>query len=208
MKCEKVGLGFTECSVLDIMQKKKLALILFVAFDVLILAFLAYAASRPDELRVQRDVSISAEAAKIYPYINDFHKWNAWSPWEKRDPSMKRTFSGAESGKGAVYEWDGNDEVGKGRMEIMDSIPSDKVVIKLDFIKPFEGHDTAEFSLVPDGANTKVSWLMYGPNNFLSKVMDCVFNMDKMLGTDFESGLSNLKTVTEAKATSAPASAD
>lgn len=191
-----------------VMQKKKLALILFVAFDTLIFAFLAFVLTRPDEFRVQREVSISADAAKIYPYINDFHNWNAWSPWEKRDPAMKRTFSGAESGKGAVYEWDGNDEVGKGRMEILDSNPPEKVVIKLDFIKPFEGHNTAEFSLAPDGKSTKVTWLMYGPNSFVAKVMDIFCNMDKMIGTDFESGLSNLKTLAETKSAAASGSSD
>jgi uncharacterized protein YndB with AHSA1/START domain len=160
-------------------------------------ALLAYAATRSNTFRVQRDLSINAPPEKIFPLINDFHSWPSWSPYEKRDPGMKRTYSGAEIGKGAVYEWDGNDNVGKGRMEILDTAPPNKVLIKLDFIKPFEGHNTAEFTIVAEGASSKVTWAMYGPKNFLAKVMHCFIDIDKMCGKDFAEGLSNMKTVVE-----------
>jgi uncharacterized protein YndB with AHSA1/START domain len=172
---------------------KKLAL----AVVVLVAAVLIFAATRPDTLRVERTVTIKAPAAKIFPFINDFHNWGSWSPYEKRDPNMKRTFSGAPSGKGAVYEWQGNSEVGAGRMEITDASAPSKIVIKLDFIAPFEGHNTAEFTMQPSGDATTVTWLMHGPNRYLGKVIGVFMNMDKMIGSDFETGLSNLKLATE-----------
>ena len=119
------------------------------------------------------------------------------SPWEKRDPNMKRTYSGAERGPGAVYQWDGNSEVGAGRMELTESTPSSHVAVKLDFIKPFEGHDVAEFTLVPAGDSTNVTWRMHGPNRYLGKVMMVFINMDKMLGKDFDQGLAGLKAAAE-----------
>src|SRR6185436_2103943 len=137
---------------------------------VLIAALLAYAATRPDTFRVERSASIKAPPEKIFPLINDFHKWDAWSPWEKMDPAMKRTHSGAASGKGAVYEWEGNDKVGKGRMEIAESSPPSKVAIKLDFLKPFEAHNTAEFTLEGKGDSTNVKWAMYGPSPYITKL--------------------------------------
>src|SRR5207344_784877 len=128
---------------------------------------LAFAATKPDTFRVQRAASIKAPPEKIFPLLNELHNWSAWSPYEKKDPAMKRTFSGAPSGKGAVYEWDGDSNVGKGRMEIIDAASPSKVVIKLDFIKPFEGHNTAEFTMEPKGDNTVVTWAMYGPSAFM-----------------------------------------
>jgi Polyketide cyclase / dehydrase and lipid transport len=163
---------------------------------VLLVAALAYAATRPDTFRVQRSTSIMAPSEKILPLVNDLRSHGTWSPWEKKDPAMKRTYSGAASGKGAVYEWDGNRNIGKGRIEITDASPS-KVVFKMDFFKPFEAHNTGEISLVPQGDATNVTWAMYGPSPFISKVMSLVFNMDKMIGREFETGLANLKTLTE-----------
>jgi hypothetical protein len=110
---------------------------------------------------------------------------------------MKRTFSGAPAGKGAIYEWDGNSKVGQGRMKIIDVAPPDKVAIKLDVIRPFEGHNTAEFTLVPRGDATSVTWSMYGPARYITKVMSTVFDLDKMIGNDFEVGLANLKATAE-----------
>jgi uncharacterized protein YndB with AHSA1/START domain len=170
---------------------------LALALVVLVAAVLIFAATRPDTLRVERTVTIKAPAGKIFPLINDFHHWATWSPYEKRDPNMKRTFSGAPSGKGAVYEWQGNSEVGSGRMEITDeSVPS-KIVIKLDFITPFEGHNIAEFTLQPSGDATTVAWLMHGPNRYLGKVIGVFMNMDTMIGGSFDEGLANLKAIAE-----------
>jgi uncharacterized protein YndB with AHSA1/START domain len=164
---------------------------------VLIAALLGFAATRPDTFRVQRATSIKAPPEKIFALINDFHSWGSWSPWEKMDPTMKRTHSGAANGKGAVYEWEGNNKVGKGRMEIMDTSPPSKVTIKLDFVKPFEGHNIAEFTLEAKGDSTNVTWAMYGPNPYIAKLIHMLFNMDNMIGKDFETGLANLKTVAE-----------
>lgn len=164
---------------------------------VVVAGILIYAATRPDTFRVQRSATIKAPPDKIYALINDLRLWNGWSPYEKKDPDMKRTFSGAPSGKGAIYEWDGNNNVGKGRMEITNTAPASKVVIKLDFIKPFEGHNTAEFTLEPKGDSTVVTWAMYGSASFMMKVMGIFMNMDNMIGNDFAVGLANLKTVAE-----------
>ena len=160
-------------------------------------AVLIFAATRPDAFRVERVASIKAPPEKIFTLINDLHGWAAWSPYEKKDPAMKRTFSGAANGKGAVYEWDGNKNVGRGRMEITDASAPAKIVIKLDFFEPFEGHNTAEFSMEGKGDATNVTWAMYGPASFISKLMGVFFNMDKLIGTDFEVGLANLKSMAE-----------
>jgi uncharacterized protein YndB with AHSA1/START domain len=158
---------------------------------------LVLASRKPDALRVQRSASINAAPETIFPLINDFRAWRAWSPYEDRDPNLQRTFSGADSGKGAVYEWNGNRQVGCGRMEILDAPPPHKIVIKLDFLKPFEAHNTAEFTLVPHGDTTNVTWLMHGAAPLLSKVMQVFMNMDNMIGKDFATGLANLKRITE-----------
>lgn len=171
--------------------------ILAVVLVVAVAAVLLYAATKPDSFSVQRALNIKAPPDKIFALINDLHGWGAWSPYEKKDPAMKRTFSGAASGKGAVYEWDGNKNVGKGRMEIIDASPHSKVVIKLDFISPFEGHNTAEFTMDPKGDDTNVTWAMYGPAPFISKVMQVFINLDTMIGKDFEDGLANLKKLAE-----------
>jgi len=164
---------------------------------ILIGAVLVYATTKPATFRVQRATRIKAPPEKIFALINDLHGWGAWSPYEKKDPAMKRTFSGAASGKGAVYEWDGNKNVGKGRMEITETSAPSKIVIKLDFFSPFEGHNTAEFTMEPNGDATDVAWTMYGPAPFMSKVMQVFCNMDNMIGKDFEIGLANLKMLTE-----------
>ena len=164
---------------------------------ILIAALLGYAATRPDTFRVQRSKSIHAQPEEFFALINDFHRWSSWSPYEKRDPAMKRTYSGAEQGKGAIYEWEGNSEVGQGRMEITDTSDPSRVTIKLDFIKPFEGHNVAEFALAPQGGTTNVTWSMDGPTPYLGKLIGVFMNMDTMIGKDFETGLANLKTATE-----------
>ena len=160
-------------------------------------AFLVYAATRPDSFRVERTVTINAPPERIFPLINDFQRWGAWSPFEKKDPGMKRTMSGVSSGKGAVYEWDGNKEIGQGRMEIVESVPPSRITLTLDFTRPFEAHNIVDFTLEPRGNSTQVTWAIHGPSPFISKVMGIVFNVDKMIGQDFEAGLAALKTVSE-----------
>ena len=172
-------------------------ILIVVAIAIVIAAILAYAATKPDTFSVQRSARIKAPPETIYAVINDFHRWIEWSPWERLDPSMTRTQSGAPSGTGAVYEWSGNGKVGAGRMEIKESVPASRVGIQLDFIKPFEGHNITEFTLVPQGDATQVTWSMHGPTPFISKLMQVVVNMDTMIGKDFEAGLANLEALTE-----------
>ncbi len=164
---------------------------------VLLALILIYGAFKPGDFRVQRTIVISAPPEKVFPLINDFHNWPQWSPWEKLDPNMKRTLSGPPSGPGAAYEWDGNNKAGKGRMEITGSVPSSKVAIKLDFIRPMEGSDTVEFTLQPNGNATKVMWEMSGPLTYPGKVMTIFVSMDKLIGGDFETGLANMKALAE-----------
>ncbi|HZT56595.1 MAG TPA: SRPBCC family protein [Burkholderiaceae bacterium] len=158
---------------------------------------LVFASTKPDSFSVQRSASIKAPPEKIFAVLNDFHRWTEWSPWEKLDPAMKRTLGGAASGKGATYAWEGNSKAGQGRMEIIESAPASKVGIQLDFIKPFEGHNIAEFTLTPQGDATRVDWVMRGPTPFVSKLMQVFVSLDAMIGKDFEEGLANLKRVTE-----------
>jgi uncharacterized protein YndB with AHSA1/START domain len=164
---------------------------------VAVAALFAYAATTPDTFRIERSVTVKAPPEKIFALIADLHGWRAWSPYETKDPGMTRTFSGAERGKGAVYEWDGNRQVGKGRMEIIEAKAPAQIVIKLDFIKPFEGHNTAQFTLAPRGEATDVTWAMDGPVPFVGKVMHVVIDMDRMIGRDFEAGLASLKALAE-----------
>ena len=173
--------------------------ILAVVLAIAIAIVLILAANKPDTLRVQRAAVVKAPAEKVFPLINDFHQWPAWSPWENKDPAMKRTYSGPQRGNGATYAWEGNKNVGAGRMEIIDASLPSKIVIKLDFFKPFEGHNTAEFTMLPQGdaATTNITWVMHGPAPFMSKVMQVFMNMDNMIGKDFEIGLANLKRLTE-----------
>ena len=170
---------------------------ILVALVVVIVGLLAFAATRPDTFSVVRAATIKAPPEKIYPLIADFRGWSLWSPWEKLDPAMKRTFEGPANGKGAIYAWEGDSKVGAGRMEITDAAPASKVVIKLDFLKPIEGHNTTEFVLAPAGDSTRVTWDMHGPSTFITKLMGVFVSMDSMVGKDFETGLANLKAATE-----------
>ena len=162
----------------------------------LVAVLLVWAATRPDSFSVERRIVIQAAPDKIHALIADFHRWPDWSPWEKLDPAMKRTFSGTAAGVGAVYGWQGNGEVGSGRMEVKLTTP-DKVSIQLDFIEPFEGHNTADFLLAPKDGGTEVRWVMFGPAPFVTKLMGIFVSMDAMIGKDFEKGLSQLKAVAE-----------
>jgi uncharacterized protein YndB with AHSA1/START domain len=171
--------------------------IVAVVLALAIAAVLILAARKPDTFRVQRATTVKAPPDRIFPLINDFHQWGSWSPYETKDPAMKRSYSGADSGKGAVYGWEGDKNVGSGRMEILDAKAPSKIVIKLDFFAPFEGHNTAEFTMLPQGDGTNVTWLMHGPSPFIGKIMHVFINMDRMVGKDFEAGLANLKRLTE-----------
>jgi uncharacterized protein YndB with AHSA1/START domain len=162
----------------------------------IIAAVLIYAATKPDHFRLERSTIIKAPPEKISAYLTDFKQWAAWSPWEEKDPTMKRSYSGAASGKGAQYGWVGNKNVGTGSMEVLDVQPH-KVTIKLDFLSPFEAHNTTEFHLEPQGDSTKMTWAMFGPSNYINKLMTVLFSMDKMVGPDFEAGLVKLKLAAE-----------
>jgi uncharacterized protein YndB with AHSA1/START domain len=164
---------------------------------IIIAAILILAARRPSVFRVERSTRIKAPAEKIFPLINDFHAWGNWSPYEKLDPAMKRTFSGAALGKGAVYGWEGNGKAGAGRMEIADVAAPSKVTIKLDFTKPFRASNMVDFTMVPQGGATQVTWAMHGPAPFMTKLFGLFMDMDKMIGKDFEQGLANLKAAAE-----------
>jgi Polyketide cyclase / dehydrase and lipid transport len=166
------------------------------AFVVLVAALLLFAATRPDSFSVERRIVIQAPAEKIQPLIADFHRWADWSPWERLDPAMKRTFGGPPAGVGATYGWQGNSDVGSGRMEIKAAAP-DKVSIQLDFLEPFEAHNTADFLLAPKDGGTEVRWVMSGPAPFVTKLMGVFVSMDSMVGKDFEKGLAQLKAVVE-----------
>ena len=171
--------------------------IIAILIGLLVLGVLIFAATKPDTFRVQRSASIKAPPERIFALINDFNAWPTWSPWEKKDPAMKRTLGATATGKGATYAWEGNKEVGQGRMEITEAVPSSKVVLKLDFLKPFEAHNTVDFTLEPKGDSTNVVWAMQGPTPYFVKIVHVFMDMDKMVGKDFEAGLANLKAAAE-----------
>jgi uncharacterized protein YndB with AHSA1/START domain len=171
--------------------------IVAIILAVAIAAVLVLAMTKSSTLRVQRSISIQAPPERIFPLISDFHQWLHWSPYERKDPAMKRTYEGAANGKGAVYAWNGDKNVGSGRMEILEASAPQRIVIKLDFFTPFEGHNTAEFTMLPQGDGTHVTWLMHGPARFMTRLIQVFMNLDNMIGKDFEAGLANLKTITE-----------
>lgn len=174
------------------MWKKILGLVVLV-----IVAVLAYAATRPDTFHVERSIVIDAPAGRIYPLIADFRQWGQWSPWEKLDPALNRTFTGAPSGVGAAYAWKGNREAGEGRMDLVDATPPSRIAISIHFIAPFDSTARAVFALTPDGTATRVAWSMDGPASFVTKLMTVFVPMDRMIGPDFERGLASLKAVAE-----------
>ena len=175
----------------------KIFALVAVVVVVAVAALLVYAATRPDSFRVERAATIKAPPEKIFAQVNEFKSWTAWSPWEKIDPALKRSYSGPPGGKGAAYAWEGNKDVGSGRMEITESTAPSKIVIRLDFLKPFEAHNTAEFTFVREGDATGVTWAMHGPSPYMSKLIGLFFSMDRMVGGMFEQGLANLKKSSE-----------
>jgi hypothetical protein len=160
-------------------------------------AVLLYAKTRPDTFRVQRSVLINAPAEAIFPLINDFHSWVSWSPYEKKDLHMKKTYGGPESGKGATYAWEGNNKVGSGKMEILDSTAPSKVLLSLEFFRPMKASNAGSFTLDPKDGGTEVTWSMEGRQTLMGKAMGLVMDMDSLVGKDFETGLQNIKTLTE-----------
>jgi hypothetical protein len=177
----------------------KIGLILTIAMVVVITGVLVFADTRPNVIEVSRSITIEAPPEKIFPLIDDFHHWPGWAPQDKEDPTMKRIYSGAEDGTGAISDWQGTGNAGKGRMTIVQSTAPTKVVVQVDFVRPFVAHNINEFVLQPSepGASTTVTWTMRGRNMFFMKVMDVFVNMDRTLGKHFEAGLQNLKTVSE-----------
>ena len=173
---------------------------ILIALLAIIVVFFVVVAMQPSDFRVERTATMSASPAAVFAQVNDFHKWEQWSPFAKRDPAMKKTYEGAAEGIGAVYAWSGNSEVGEGRTTITESRPSELITINLEFVRPFAGTSTAKFAFKPQGDQTAVTWSLEGKNNFMAKAVGLFMNMDKMIGGDFETGLASLKSATEAEA--------
>jgi hypothetical protein len=171
---------------------------ILIALVVIVIVFVVVVAMRPADFRITRKTTIAAPAEIIFQNVNDLHKWDAWSPWAKLDPAMKQTHEGTPAGVGAIYSWDGNKEVGAGRMTITESRTNEVIRIKLEFLKPFAAVNDTEFTFKQDGDQTAVTWTMSGKNNFMSKAFCMFMDMDKMVGGDFEKGLASLKTIAEA----------
>jgi uncharacterized protein YndB with AHSA1/START domain len=167
------------------------------AVAVLIAGVLIFAATKPNVFRVERSIEIAAPAEKIFPLIDDFHNWSKWAPQDKEDPTMQRIYSGPASGEGAISEWKSSGSAGRGRMMIVESVPSSKISIEVAFEKPFRAHNVNRFILEPAGSATKVTWTMRGRNLYVMKLMSVFTNMDRMAGKHFEDGLANLKTAAE-----------
>jgi uncharacterized protein YndB with AHSA1/START domain len=168
------------------------------AVAALVVVFVVFVATRPAAFRIERSIVVSAPPESAFAHVNDFHKWAAWSPWEKMDPTMKKTFDGAPAGAGAVYSWVGNQKVGEGRMTIEKSEAPSLVGLKLEFFKPWAATNATTFSFVPSDGGTKVTWAMDGAHaGFGAKAFSVVMNMDKLVGKDFERGLASLKTLAE-----------
>lgn len=176
---------------------KKILLGIVVLIIVLIAVFLVMVMLQPSHYQIERNATINAPAPVVFAQVNDFHKWNAWSPWANLDPNMKQSFEGQPSGVGAMYSWAGNSDVGEGKMTIIESRSGELIRIQLDFIKPFAASNTTDFVFTTQGNQTNVKWQMAGNNNFLAKAFSVFVNMDKMVGGDFEKGLAKLKAVSE-----------
>jgi len=171
---------------------------ILIAIAAIVVVFVVVVAIQPSEFRIVRSATISAPAPAVFAQVNDFHNWEAWSPWAKLDPAAKATFEGPSAGTGAIFRWAGNDKIGEGSMTITESRPSDLIRITLEFVKPFAATNTAEFTFEPEGNQTAVTWSMAGKNNFMAKAVSLFMNMDKMVGGKFEEGLANMKSVVEA----------
>jgi uncharacterized protein YndB with AHSA1/START domain len=167
---------------------------------VLLGALALFVASRPAAFHIERETAIAAPAERVFPLVNDLRVWPRWSPYETRDPSMQRSYEGADAGLGASYGWDGNDDVGAGRMTITESVPNERVAIRLEFLRPFVATNQVEFVFAPSEGATRVVWAMDGRNGFTGKLIALLMDMDAMIGADFEKGLAALKAAAEADA--------
>ena len=173
---------------------------ILIAIGAIVVILLIVVGMQPTDFQIQRSARIAAPAAIVFDQVNDLRKWEAWSPWDKIDPQLKRTYEGSPSGKGAIYRWVGNNKVGQGGMTIEESRPAELVKIKLEFVKPFTCTNAVNFTFKPQGDETEVTWTMTGKNNFMAKAMHLVMNMDKMVGGQFAQGLAQMKSVAEAAA--------
>jgi len=167
------------------------------ALAIVVAALLAYAATKPDTFRVQRSTGINAPAERIFPLIANLKSMNTWNPFVDPDPAIKIAYSGPDSGKGAAHTWRGNGKVGEGRIEITDAVPSSRVAMQLNMLKPMKAHNAVEFTLQPNGSETTVTWAMSGRQPFFAKLMTVFIDCDKMVGSQFERGLGKLKTISE-----------
>jgi carbon monoxide dehydrogenase subunit G len=181
---------------------------ILIAVALIIVVFLIVVALQPSDFHVTRSATISAPPEAVFAQVNDFHNWRAWSPWEKMDPELERSYEGPSAGTGAKYSWVGNSDVGEGSMTITESRPSELIRIKLEFIKPMEGTSDTEFTFEPKGDETEVTWDMKGENNFVGKAFCLFMNMDKMIGDQFEEGLARMKSVAERAPNREPAAAN
>jgi len=170
-----------------------------IVVGILVIAFIVVVATRPSTFRIVRSATMAAPAPVVFAQVNDFRAWQAWSPWEKKDPALHRTYEGAPAGTGAVYSWIGNKDVGEGRMTLVESRADGLIRIKLEFFKPFAATHTGEFNFTPQGDETLVTWSMTGQNSFCAKAFCMFMDMDKMVGSDFEKGLAQMKSVVEAE---------
>jgi hypothetical protein len=164
---------------------------------VLVVGFVALVATRPNDFKIVRSAALIAPQADVFAQVNDLHLWEEWSPWAKKDPTMKQVYDGPQTGVGSSYYWNGNKDVGEGRMTVTESTPVERVRLRLEFIRPFAGVNDVEFTFAPDGGKTLVTWTMTGKFNFITKAFCLFFNMDKMIGTDFEKGLAGIKSKVE-----------
>jgi hypothetical protein len=170
---------------------------ILIVLAVVIIGLVIVVSLRPAEFRVMRSTRIVARPEAVFAEVNDLHRWEAWSPWAKLDPNAKSTYEGPRAGVGAVFAWSGNNQVGEGRMTIVESRPNELVGFKLEFTRPFKATNAAEFTFRPEGNQTVVTWTMSGKNNFLSKAMGLFVNCDTMVGGQFEKGLTTMKSVVE-----------
>ena len=171
--------------------------IILIIVAIAVIAFVIFVASRPSEFSVTRSARIPAATTEVFEHVNDLHKWEAWSPWARLDPAAKNSFDGPSAGTGASMSWSGNNKVGQGKMTITESRPNGLIRFRLEFLKPFQATNTAEFTFSPEGNQTAVTWTMSGKNNFMFKAMGLFMNCDKMVGGQFEQGLANLSSVTQ-----------
>lgn len=172
---------------------------ILVAVVLVVAIFLIFVATRPADFKITRSLSMHAAPQAVFEQINDFQNWRNWSPWERLDPNLQRTYEGPPAGVGSVYSWQGNKKVGAGRMTILESRPGERVRIKLEFFRPFKATNTAEFSIKTQFNETLVTWDMTGCNHFCAKLFSLVLNIDKLVGKDFEKGLNSMKSVVESR---------